>query len=242
MRDAARALSAIPDSKVLLDTLNKLVDRFHATGQLPQMEDLRRSLRRERAAMRRWRTGNGGWEVLGAGLERVYGKGRNALAVAHADRTAAKLHEWRKQTKYLWHQQQLLEPRWPGMIGELADEARKLADYLGDDPDLSVLRDKLIELGETVSESERRALMRLIDAYRTELRDKARVLGYRLFEETPWTSRSASGSTGETGDASARSRHSPVDRAPFRRAGIESDSANGRIGRKEPTRMRQGSP
>lgn len=209
LRDAARPLSLIRDRKVLLDTLNRLVKRFHADGELPRTEDLRRVLRRERAATRRtalqgpkpfqssrallqavhrraarWRTGSADWEVLGAGLKRVYGKGRRAMAAAQSDRTPAKLHEWRKQTKYLWHQLQLLEPLWPGMIGELADQAHKLSDYLGDDHDLSVLRDKVMELGETLAKSERRALVRLIDASRTELRDKAMVLGRRLYEES----------------------------------------------------------
>lgn len=210
LRDAARPLSLIRDRKVLLDTLNRLVKRFQADAELPPTEDLRRVLRRERAATRRtalqgpkpftssrallqavhqraarWRTGSADWEVLGAGLRRVYGKGRKAMAAAQSDRTPAKLHEWRKQTKYLWHQLQLLEPLWPGMIGELADQAHKLSDYLGDDHDLSVLRDKVMELGETLAKSERRALVRLIDASRTELRDKAMVLGRRLYEESP---------------------------------------------------------
>jgi len=210
LRDAARPLSLIRDRKVQLDTLNRLVARFRAAEELPPTEQLRRVLRRERALTRRtafrgpkpfkqsraalqlihhrarrWRTGSGGWEVLGAGLKRVYGKGRKALAAAQADRTPAKLHEWRKQTKYLWHELQLLEPLWPGMIGELADQAHKLSEYLGDDHDLSVLRDKVIELGEALGKSECRALLRLLDAYRTELRDKAMVLGHRLYEETP---------------------------------------------------------
>ena len=210
LRDAARPLSVIRDSKVLLDTLDNLIERFHASDELPPTEELRRVLRRQRVAVRRtalagprpfsescttlravlyragrWRTGDGGWKVLGAGLRRVYGKARKALAAAQADRTSAKLHEWRKQTKYLWHQLQLLEPLWPGMIGELADQARRLADYLGDDHDLSVLRDKVIEVGDSAGKTERRALIRLIDVRRTELRDKAMVLGRRIFEETP---------------------------------------------------------
>ncbi len=210
LRDAARPLSVIRDSKVQLDTLNRLVTRFRATDDLPPTDDLRQVLRRRRNAVRRsvlrgpkpfqescaalqsvhhraarWHTGGGGWEVLGAGLKRVYGKARKGLAAAQADRTPPKLHEWRKQTKYLWHQLQLLEPLWPGMIGELADQAHQLADYLGDDHDLSVLRDQVIELGDTFGKSERRALIRLLDDYRTELRDKAMVLGHRLFQESP---------------------------------------------------------
>jgi CHAD domain-containing protein len=210
LRDAARPLSVIRDSKVLLDTLNRLVERFRGTAELPPTEELRRALRRQRAAARRatfhgrkafadsraalqavhhrtrrWRTGSGGWDVLGAGLKRVYGKGRKAMAAAQADRRPAKLHEWRKQSKYLWHELQLLEPLWPGMIGELADRTHQLADYLGDDHDLTVFRDKVIELGDVLEKSEHRDLIRLIDTYRTELRDKAIVLGYRIYGETP---------------------------------------------------------
>jgi hypothetical protein len=71
------------------------------------------------------------------------------------------------------------------MIGELADQTHQLSDYLGDDHDLTVFRDKVIELGEVLGKSEHRALIRLIDTLRTELRDKAIVLGYRIYGETP---------------------------------------------------------
>lgn len=210
LRDAARPLSVIRDGKVLLDSVNRLASRFRGSAELPAMDPLRRSLRRQRMAMRRailnrpqpfgpscaalqatyhraqrWRTGRGGWETVGAGLKRVYANARKSLAAAEADRNVAKLHEWRKQTKYLWHELQLLEPLWPGMIGELADQAHQLADYLGDDHDLSVLREKIIDLGDALDAGERRSLLRLIDIYRIELRDKAMVLGHRLFEESP---------------------------------------------------------
>ena len=53
------------------------------------------------------------------------------------------------------------------------------------DHDLSVLRDKVIELGDARGRSEHRALLRLIDRCRTELRDKAMVLGHRIYGKTP---------------------------------------------------------
>jgi len=77
---------------------------------------------------------------------------------------------------------------WPGLIGELADQSHKLADYLGDDHDLSVLRGKVLEMGDALPDpAARSALIALIDRYRTELRDKAMVLGRRLYEEKPAT-------------------------------------------------------
>jgi hypothetical protein len=79
-----------------------------------------------------------------------------------------------------------LQPLWPGPIGELADQAHQLADYLGDDHDLSVLRARAIDnKAEFPGAAARGALLALIDRLRTELRDKAMVLGRRLYEEKP---------------------------------------------------------
>src|SRR5581483_9229959 len=134
----------------------------------------------------RWRVGRHGWSVLGEGLKRIYGRGRNELTHVRMKRSDERLHEWRKQVKYLMHQLQLLKPLWPGLIGELADQGHQLADYLGDDHDLAVLRGKILEKRELFEESSTRsALLALIDRSRTELQDKAIVLGERLYEEKP---------------------------------------------------------
>ena len=213
LRDCARPLSKIRDGKVLIDTLDMLVKRFGSAAQVIPTESLQRILRRERVGIRRaalkgttaisahrevlrktyaraarWSVGNRGWSVVGKGFQRIYGKGRKALAAAEVDRTPTNLHEWRKQVKYLWHQLQTLQPLWPGPVGELADQAHQLADYLGNDHDLSVLRDKVLECQEAFPNvGVRGALLTLIDRLRTELRDKAIVLGRRLYQEKPVT-------------------------------------------------------
>lgn len=53
LRDAARPLGVIRDSKVLLDTLNGLIEHFQASDEPPPTEGLRRTLRRQRVAARR---------------------------------------------------------------------------------------------------------------------------------------------------------------------------------------------
>lgn len=211
LRDAARPLSAIRDGKVLLDTLDMLMERFGVAARELPTDGLRRALQRERSRSRRdilrgtaalrtqreslckaheragrWAVGDHGWSVVGAGLARVYNKGRKGLAEAERDRTPANLHEWRKQAKYLWHQLQALQPLWPGPVGELADQAHQLSDYLGDDHDLSLLRAKVIYNNAAFPDAASRgALLALIDRLRMELRDKAMVLGRRLYEEKP---------------------------------------------------------
>jgi CHAD domain-containing protein len=211
LRDCNRPLSRMRDGKVLIDTLDLLVERFETTAQVVPTDALRRVLRRELTAIRRstltgttalkthremlrkalaraarWPVGNRGWSVVGAGFQRIYCSGRKALANAEADRTPTNLHEWRKQVKYLWHQLQTLQPLWPGPIGEFADQAHKLSDYLGDDHDLSVLREKVLESKDAFPNvGARGTLLSLIDRLRTELRDKAIVLGRRLYQEKP---------------------------------------------------------
>jgi CHAD domain-containing protein len=211
LRDAARPLSTVRDGKALLDQLEALVKRYGAPGRVLPLDPLRLQLQRERRESRRkllrgpaalqtqramltqvqarsarWRVGRHGWSVLGDGLKRIYGRGRNELSLVRAKRSTERLHEWRKQVKYLWHQLQLLQPLWPGLIGELADQAHQLADYLGDDHDLAVLRAKALASRELFPQpSARSALIALIDRCRTELQDKAIVLGERLYEEKP---------------------------------------------------------
>ncbi|HTT03588.1 MAG TPA: CHAD domain-containing protein [Steroidobacteraceae bacterium] len=210
LRDAARPLSLARDSTALLAQLDKLIDRYGTTARELALDTLRQELRREHRAARRklrqremltphlaalqgvhdrsvrWRVGRHGWTILGAGLKGVYASGRGALGVARGKRSPENLHEWRKHVKYLWHQLQLLTPLWPGLLGELADQAHQLADYLGDDHDLAVLRVKVLERRDLFPDlATRRGLLALVDQCRTELEDKAVVLGERIFEEKP---------------------------------------------------------
>ena len=209
LRDAARPLSVVRDSKVLLEQLDTLVEHFGARGRALRLEKLRRALRRERTAARRqlrrssslepqvtalrgllvrstyWRAGAAGWSAVGAGLRRVYGKGRMAMARARASRSPEDLHEWRKQVKYLWHQLQVFEPMRPRVIGRLAQEAHELASYLGDDHDLAVLRAKVEQNAAELDRRNLSALIALIDRRRAALEGKALALGTRIYREEP---------------------------------------------------------
>jgi CHAD domain-containing protein len=211
IRDAARPLSDVRDSRVLLDTLDGIVHRYGAPACALRLDGFRQALRGEYAAIRRrilerpnalkpqrdalcrvfersalWPIGNHGWSVIGAGLKRVYRQGRKAFATSQAVPSPENLHEWRKQVKYLWHQLQVLTPLRPGAIGKRADRAHKLADHLGDHHDLSVLRTKVADMADAFPDAaSRNALLAVIDRSRTKLQDKAFVLGRRVYEKKP---------------------------------------------------------
>jgi CHAD domain-containing protein len=100
--------------------------------------------------------------------------------------TVKKLHEWRKQAKYLRYQLELLCAVWPGMMEPLAGQADHLGDLLGDDHDLAVLRQMLTQHPERFDDEEELALLfALIDRRREELETEANLLGRWLFQDSP---------------------------------------------------------
>jgi CHAD domain-containing protein len=211
LRDAARPLSIVRDARVLLDTL-QLLERLYgpaAEQSVPaafvqKLEQAQTRARRAALSSSRssdkqkapllearrrvsgWRISELGWAPMGTSLKRTYAQGRKALKQARRTPTPDCLHEWRKRTKHLWHQLQILEPMCPGEIGELADRAHKLSDYLGDHHDLAVLR-------ETVHAQEKSfagtkgpgALLALIDRCQRQLGDKAFQAGSTIYEDAP---------------------------------------------------------
>ena len=211
LRDAARPLGDVRDGRVLVDALSSLVKYYGAPASaLPltrfqralnrrrtelrrevldkpsQLRDARKKLRQIRSRSGQWRVGRHGWSVLGAGLKRTYSQGRDAFRMARTAPTSEHLHEWRKQTKYFWHQLQVFEPLWPGPLGKLVDETHKLTDFLGDDHDLAVLRERAVAAREEFpTAASHRALLALIERCREGLQEKALQLGQLLYEEKP---------------------------------------------------------
>lgn len=212
LRDAARPLSEARDSRVLLDALNSLVEYYGASAAKLPLGGFKQALTRRRAQARKrvlgtpgplryaraslrkvrsrsddWHVGRHGWSVLGAGLKRTYTKGRDALRRARARPTNENLHEWRKQTKYFWHQLQLFEPLAPeARVADSADLAHKVEDFLGDDHDLAVLSVRAEEARDAFpNAASREALLTLIERCRAGLQEKAFQLGLRLYEERP---------------------------------------------------------
>ena len=121
LRDAARPRTAVRDARVLMDTLERLGEHGGAQAQAGDLDRVRQALREEysevrhrvlqegqtlallaaslraaRARAKRWSLGRRGWSVLGAGLQRVYRKGRKAFVVAQEEPSQEHFHAWRK--------------------------------------------------------------------------------------------------------------------------------------------------
>jgi CHAD domain-containing protein len=210
-RDAGRPLTEVRDAKILIETLDKLTKHFADQVAAGAFGGVRKALQAHRQAVRKrvleeedavsrvveavegararlrdWAIGRKGWAALQGGLERVYRAGHDAFAVASADPSVENLHEWRKQAKYLWHQLQVLEPVWPGVMDELGNQVHELTQLLGDDHDLAVLRQTVTADPDTFGgDSTLETLLALIDRRREELQQEAFLLGRRLYRDKP---------------------------------------------------------
>ncbi|MDQ4098347.1 MAG: CHAD domain-containing protein [Actinomycetota bacterium] len=203
LRDAARAVSDLRDAAVQVSVYDAVVrdcgvplPGLRAT-LVKRHEDLRRevlegdtllnlraSLAAAVARTETWPVEGVDWDVLGAGLKRIYRRGRTAMAAAYDDPSTERFHSWRKRTKYLHRQLELLEELWPDVVGGAAKTAHALTDTLGEAHDLAVLQGALEAEG-FGSEPGADHVVEFIESRRDVLRAQARPIGLRLYAEKP---------------------------------------------------------
>src|SRR6185503_5359115 len=106
------------------------------------------------------------------------------MARAQAEPCVETYHRWRKRVKDLWYQVRLLKVIWPATAKNLADELERLADFLSDDHDLAILRQRVLQQSPK-DRVQQDALVALIDQRRKELEVEANRLGERIYVERP---------------------------------------------------------
>jgi len=212
LRNTARTLSAVRDAWVLVDTLRTLRERYadlldDATFATPEAWLLARHIERHelvtgqvvtdaivslgaaRARFARFPIEGvirDDFAALADGIERVYQRGRRGFDTASTTRDVHDLHEWRKRVKYLRYQMEALTPMYPTLIGSTAQNLDELGELLGDDHDLAVLADTILEHPESCrDERERWMLIALIHERRTNLQAQAVGIGSALYVEKP---------------------------------------------------------
>jgi inorganic pyrophosphatase len=208
-RDAGRPLTEVRDAKIFVEALDRLAEHFQEYVVGRSFADVRRALqgnlravrkrvldeqdafavvaeevRQARGRVKGWADMPNKWAAVGGGLEEVHRRAGDARGDAAADPTVERLHEWRKQAKYLRYQLEVLRPLWPERMEELADEADRMGEVLGDDHDLAALRQMLNDVpGRYGGEGDREVLLALIDRRRAELQAEALLLGRRFFQD-----------------------------------------------------------
>jgi CHAD domain-containing protein len=196
-RDAAAALSGVRDADVMLVTLDKLELDEPVSGPLRQALEAHRlrtgggareqaateaieMLGEARARIVDWPLENDGFDALEPGLRRMYRRGRREFRAMHKSPTVEGLHGWRKRTKELWYDHELLRSLWKPVMKAVGDEAHALSDLLGDDHDLAVLLDWARGHADPAPE-----LVEAVEERRRDLQQQAFELGARLYAERP---------------------------------------------------------
>jgi CHAD domain-containing protein len=208
-RDAGRPLTEVRDAKILIDTLDKLLENSAAQANPDELQPVRHGLeanydrirravlensdalsaihktvKHARVDIKNWPIGGGGWSIVGLSLERGYERCQKAGAAAAKDSDIENLHEWRKQAKYFWHELQLIAPSNPDALNSMANAVHELTKRLGDDHDLAVLTQTVVaNCDDFGGESVVGKLLPLVEPPRAELQQQAFELQRRLFSE-----------------------------------------------------------
>lgn len=200
LREAAAPLAAARDPAVMLGILEEMIADRKMRAHRPALVRLRTRAREARAQglangvrsagkMRsllersrdrtaRWRMPRDPEPLYWSGLRRTYAAGSEALERVRAKGTAAALHEWRKQVKYLAASLAFMARGNPHGA-KAARLARELGKALGDDHDLAVLAAALRRVRADAE------LLAQIEQRRRKLQKRALKLGQRLYKRSP---------------------------------------------------------
>ena len=149
------------------------------------LRKLTRALRREQQRVGGWTPDGDGWKSVGPGFALGYQRARRAMHRAYRKPTGETFHAWRRAVKAHRFQVRFASAWLPAELDARTDALATLAEYLGDEHDLTMLRRTLRanrfwfgEEGETYYE-----VLRRIDQQRREKRVQAQPLGEQLFAE-----------------------------------------------------------
>jgi CHAD domain-containing protein len=104
---------------------------------------------------------------------------------AYRENTTEAFHEWRKRVKVHRYHTRLLRDVWQPVLEPWREQLHALSDLLGDDHDLAVFQQTVLESDLLVDFGDRESLPPLIVTRRAELQAQAAPVGARLLAEKP---------------------------------------------------------
>jgi len=166
-RDAAAQLAAVRDRKAALDAFDRLRERFagewtprkflsirrslkkrvQTEVDEPVIERLRSSLRVERGRIAAWPVDEMRRDDLLPGLIRSYRAARRRMRRAMQERTASRIHQWRRRVKTHGYQVQFITTVGLTMLESRGEAVRDLWHILGEHHDLTLIEEICDSLG-----------------------------------------------------------------------------------------------
>jgi len=211
LRDAGRLLAPARDGEAYRETLADLTEHYasvleddaftvleealtdhHLTllrrliDSDETMDSVLTTLKDSRLRLKHLQLEETGWDAIHKGLRKIYRQGRERMRTAYEEVNDPAFHEWRKRVKDLWYDTRLLKATWPPVMKAWESEAHQLSKLLGDDHDIAELRQFLLNHphDEPLQDSHLKLLLPIMKHRQGQLRDKASVLGQRLYAET----------------------------------------------------------
>ncbi|MUP46954.1 CHAD domain-containing protein [Gramella sp. BOM4] len=210
-RDLGRELSDFRDLTAHIETVGILRDRYgdhlyvnffnsiikRIESERDEMEaqlkeknffkvHLPEKIRQAQKELVKWPIQNNEINIILPSIRRVYKRGRKAMLKAMEEPEKEIYHEWRKRVKYLWYQILLLQETWPEFFSTMEAEVHLLADYLGDDHDLMVLKEKLGKQTDFLDDDTQKELINaVVNQYSEQLRSDAHQKGKLIYAEEP---------------------------------------------------------
>jgi len=207
LRDAARHLAGARDAEVIALTLDRLArdegddafaalrthlqgEREAAAARLQADAGPAREAAAELGVVRgravAWVDATADFAAIEPGLRRLYREGRERHRRVRRRATVERLHEWRKRVKDLRYCAELLAPLDPERMADLAEQADRLGEILGDEHDVGVLVAFAKAHPELfTSPAERTRLRKLARRESARLRRRAIRLGDELYARRP---------------------------------------------------------
>lgn len=211
LRDSAQGLAHFRDRTVILQTADELLEGARKPGLREAIQKMREFLARvlppsgggdtiRRAALEAEQILQtmaasfegqaleaSGWQVLQGGVRRTYRKARRLMRRWIESGRIEDAHEWRKFSKYLMFQMQLVEKAWPEQLRKLRKRLGRLETYLGKAHDLDMLESAFMAMmPECDMDTDACRLVRNAMIRRRKfLVRQAGKLGGRIFDDSP---------------------------------------------------------
>jgi len=210
-RDAGRGLSRVRDAESMLESLQKLRERysdsvyqetfayfenkFLARKQKvveewidldSELNKLSEHLTTANRSTENWKIKGKAEKVIFNSLQQNYQRGVEALKKLHQNPDDELFHECRKRSKYLLYHMRLISGIWEPVLVACIEELEQLNDLLGDDHDLAVMTQLITSETETFHSSDNvNQLQALIRQQRQEIQSRTFKLADRIYAEKP---------------------------------------------------------
>jgi len=201
LQDARRALSAVRDHAVAPETLAKLAlgddDRATATQVLanaaeavpaaPEIKQLLAEAATRAAAqteaLQAALPAELDWDVVAAGVRATFDEARRACSAAKRSRSW--FHTWRRRSKELVYQLELIATHAGPRVAAIHDELAGVTDALGPAVDLVMVREFVSTYGQGVAPEALAQLRSTVDGLLEELMPSARKTAREAFRQKP---------------------------------------------------------